>query len=120
MMAFMALPDRPVEEASVFTLHIVQGGTRTTRSVQQTPGLLRGLHALIRELEADTGATRLVQGIPIQPYGHYVWAGEHGAWAVYLTDEDESRSDLSAQRQAALERRQRTRMVWHARHRWPA
>ncbi len=110
-----ALPEHPAEAKAEFTLTIYQGTTTTVRRVEQTPGLLRGIRALLRQLEYDTGTPRVVEGIAILPYGHYVWSGEGGAWSVYLYDEDMDAEQLSKPRETARARRQLSRLRWQER-----
>lgn len=109
------LPERPAATKAEFTLTIYQGTSVTVRRVEQTPGLLRGIRALLRQIESDTGTPRVVEGIAILPYGHYVWSGEGGAWSVYLYDEDMDAEHLSPTRETARARRQRSRLRWQER-----
>ena len=92
-------------------------GSASSRSVEGTPTTLRGIKALVRQMEADTGIPLAAEGVcyPGMHGACYCWRGEGGLWSIRLVDCDEQDKNLSECARGDLWRRQMSRALWHNR-----
>jgi len=70
-------------------------GCNRTRMIEQTPALFRGLRAVIRALEQESGVPLSFQGVPTDGHADYVWCGFTNHTLTPHTDPDSERHQLA-------------------------